>query len=339
MAENIQDFSAANNFLNPVSLMPAESEFDITPGTHSLFGGAVSQDKAKSAQQFINAQLQRLPQENQLRMMQTGAQIERFPLEEKQRAEQLRQEYANLKGKPVRQFVDESAELYGTPEWQRKSPQEKAQSYNTLAATWRAQHEGLDLPPSLSQYTGPETEQHLKDAHDMKRFSTAHQQELEKEKTKGKYTVEASQGRGVDAERIRAAELAARERGEKDQKVKEIRRLNRILLDPKATDEDKGLAESLLEREVEPLIDDKITKRWGNETSALYLPPEQQAMRTKMINEETAKMRKSYGLDKRNQPTAGNPNERVAVIGPDGKEGTLPRHQLEQAKAQGYKVK
>lgn len=338
MADSMQDFSAANQFLNPVSLMPSGGEFDLAPGSHSLFGSQVSQDKAGAAQQFINAQLKRLPQENQLRMMQTGAQIDRFPLEEQERAEKLRQEYSELKGKPTGQFVNEAAELYGTPDWQKKSPEEKAQSYGALANTWKARHPGLELPPGLDQYSGQSTEQHLKDAYDMRRYSVEHKQKLAEEELKGKYQVEAQRGRGVEAESLRNHEQRRAE-NEKTLKDKEILKLNKVLTDPKAGEDDKSLAEAQLERIVEPLIDDKITKRWGNETSALYLSPEKQAMRTRMVEAETAKMRKSYGLDRRGKPQAavGNPTDRVNVIGPDGKVGTLPRHQLEQAKAQGYK--
>jgi hypothetical protein len=338
MADSMQDFSAANQFLNPVSLMPSGGEFDLAPGSHSLFGNALAQDKAGAAQQFINAQLKRLPQENQLRMMETDAQIGRFPLEEQQRAEKLRQEYSELKGKPTGQFVNEAADLYGTPDWEKKSPEEKAQSYGALANTWKARHPGLELPQGLDQYQGQSTEQHLKDAYDMRRYSVAHKQKLEEETLKGKYSVAAQRGRGVEAEEIRAQELRDRERNEKTMKDKEILKLNRILTDPKSSEDDKSLAEAQLERIVEPLIDDKVTKRWGNETSALYLSPERQAMRTKMIEAETAKMRKSYGLDRRGpKPGGGNPTDRVNVVGPDGKAGTIPRHQLEQAKAQGYK--
>lgn len=341
MADSIQDFSAANQFLNPVSLMPSGSEFDLAPGSHSLFGNQVSQDKAMAAQQFINAQLQRLPEENRLRMMETGAQIERFPLEEQQRAEKLRQEYSELKGKPTGQFVNEAADLYGTPGWQTKTPEEKAQSYGALANTWKARHPGLELPQGLDQYQGQSTEQHLKDAYDMRRYSVPHKQKLEEEELKGQYQVKAQRGRGVEAEMLRNHELRRAGESEKTLKDKEILKLNRVLTDPKATEDDKSLAEAQLERIVEPMIDDKITKRWGNETSALYLSPERQAMRTKMIESETAKMRRSFGLDRRGgqQAPKGSPTDRVSVIGPNGKEGTIPRHQLDQAKAQGYKEK
>lgn len=331
-----------SDFVNPVSLYPSEGSMDLSSslGMHSLQGDAMNQGRAQAAEQFINAQLKRLPEENQLRMMQTQGQIGRFPLEEKARSEKLRQEYSELAGKPAGAFVDEAANLYGTPGWASKSPEQKAQAYGSLARSWENRHPGLQLPPGVKDYTGAETEQHLRDAYEMRRYGIPHKQKLEEEAVKGKYSVEAQRGRGVEAEQIRADELASRDRNEKTLKDKEILKLNRILTHPKSTNEEKDLAEAQLERIVEPMIDDKITKRWGNETSALYLSPERQAMRTKMIEAETAKMRKSFGLDRRGAKPGGaqgSPTDRVNVVGPDGKVGTVPRHQLEQAKTQGYK--
>jgi hypothetical protein len=83
---------------------------------------------------------------------------------------------------------------------------------------------------------------------------------------------------------------------------------------------------------VEPLIDDKLNKKYGNESNAMILErtsPGFMAQRQKAMDAERQQMRRSYGLKR----TDGQ----VDVVHPDGRKGTIPQEKLEAAKKAGYK--
>lgn len=325
----------ADDLLNPVSLMPSAGEFDLTPGTRSLFGGMNSYNKAQSAQQFIDAQLQRLPQENQLKMMQTQGQIEDLPQEQANRKEKLKQEYAALKGKPAQQFVDEAAELW--PNIKDKNPFEKAQAHGRLVQGWKQRHPGLQLPQELENYVPDVTDKHLEDAHNMKMYSTAHRQELEKGAQR-----EESHLVGADITgqyHLRAAQArAAAGQGQKEVTIPvRIRQLNQLIHKPGTSDEEKDNYRAELEGLVDPLIDDKLSKKWGDEMNALIFSrnnPDLAEKRRAGMESDRASLRRSYGLDAGGLPPKGGDRIRITK---DGKNFTVPKSQLETAKKQGYK--
>ena len=68
------------------------------------------------------------------------------------------------------------------------------------------------------------------------------------------------------------------------------------------------------------------------------------AQRTQLLNKATVMQRSLEALQQPQQNPAGQsslpppPAGRVNVIGPDGRSGTIPESQVEQAKARGYKL-
>ncbi len=324
----------ADDFVNPVSLFPSEGSQDLLPGMmHSLQGDAVNQDRAGAAQQFIKAQLQRLPQENQLKMMETQSAIGRQPMEDQKKKEQLRQEYSELQGKPVGKFVDDAAELWGTPGFKNKNPFQKAQAYGGMVAQWKQRHPGLQLPDELENYHPDTTDSHLQDAFNMKRYSSEFQQkqQLESEKTAG--TVEASRIRGVEAAALRAEimrELKAS--GQlKENPGQELSRIRRELNDSKVPAARKQELQLELEQAAGPLIEDQIRKKWGDESTALILgrgQPGFQEQRTAGMEKDRQAYRQAYGLQTTG-PRTIDETDRVSVVSPDGKEGTVPRSKLD----------
>lgn len=322
-----------SNDVNPVSLFPSEGSQDLLPGIHSLQGDATNQTRAASAQQFINAQLQRLPQETQLKMMQTQAEIGRQPMEDQKKKEALRQEYAELQGKPTGKFIDDAAELWGTPGFKDRNPFQKAQAYGGMVAQWKQRHPGLELPGDLENYHPDTTDSHLQDAFNMKRYHSEFQQKLQLEREKTAGTVEASRIRGVEAAQIRAQVMAElRAQGmlkENMNPQQEITRLKREKSNPKTSAERQSQISQELEDLVNPLIEDQVRKKWGDESTALILgrgQPDFAEKRAAGMEQDRQAFRRAHGLG---SPKAIDETDTVSVTGPDGTGGgTVPRSKL-----------
>lgn len=322
-----------SDFVNPVSLFPSEGSQDILPGRmHSLQGDAINQDRASAAQQFIRAQLQRLPQETQLKMMETESAIGRQPMEDSKKKEALRQEYAELKGKPVGALIDSAASLWGTPGFKDRNPFQKAQAYGGIVNTWKARHPGLQLPSELENYHPDTTDQHLQDAFNMKRYDTEFQQKKDIELGKEQAQIAAQRGSRAEAAQIAAdarrdtAKLAQRDRSDK---LRWRHQQQQIINSPSASAQEKQEASANLEDDVAGEIEDKIVKRWGKATDA-FTPGQ-----IKRYEEGTAQYRKelrqSYGLEKAGgaAPKAIDETDRVSVLDAKGNEGTVPRTKLD----------
>lgn len=329
----------ADDFVNPVSLFPSEGSQDLLPGMHSLQGNAVDQNRASSAQQFINAQLQRLPQENQLKMMETQSAIGRQPMEDAKKKEALRQEYAQLKGKPVGALIDSAAELWGTPGFKDRNPFQKAQAYGGLVQGWKARHPGLELPPELENYHPDTTDQHLQDAHNMKRYDTEFQQKKDIEVGKELAQVQAQRGRGAEAAgiaadaRVQAAQLQKA----RTDKLAWRHQQQKIINDPSSNPEAKRMATANLEDDVAGEIEDKIVKRWGKATDAFT--PKQIERYDAGTSAYRDELRKSYGLEKAGVPEGPSPSsgKRVRITKDGGKTySTVPQENLQAAKSQGW---
>lgn len=94
-----------------------------------------------------------------------------------------------------------------------------------------------------------------------------------------------------------------------------------------------------LERGVgRPLEDDRVTITEGiGEPDFPGGEPPIRATR-KVAPDELETMRRTLGAPKAGAPAAGGASDRVTVISPGGKRGTIPRSQLEQAQKEGYKL-
>lgn len=192
--------------VNPISLMPDSSQFDLAPGLHSLYGSSVAMDRQQQAKQFIDAQLQELPYKTATNIGTLQGQIERLPMENQKKKEALAQEYSQLRGRPARELIDASADLY--PTIKDKSPPEQARAYESVKTQWKATHPGMPLPTDLDTFHPENTMEHLKTAHDMKRYGVEFEKEMAKEEEKTRAHLGGaaiSAAGGMEQSRISAA--------------------------------------------------------------------------------------------------------------------------------------
>lgn len=324
-----------NEMLNANTLMPSAGELQLPGGLPSLFGSALSMDKANMAKQFIQAQLDELPYRTEANIGQLKNQIAQQPMEHNVKMAKLGQEYADLEGQPEREFIDEAGELWN--QIKGKDPISQARSYAQALEKWKRKYPGKQLPQELTNFSPETTMPLLEEAYNMRRYGIKFSQE--KQLKDEHNATEIRKAEIAAAARLQAARLS---RANQEKKVNPAQRrveLIRIIRDPNTSKDAKEVAKAELEDLVAPTIEEEIRKKFGDESTALFLGgsrPEYMNQRKAAIEAERALRRKAYGLD---QDTTVNkkpvPKGKVRVK-KDGQTYLLPENQLDQALKQGY---
>jgi hypothetical protein len=268
---------------------------------------------------------------NQLKTMQTQGDIEMEPTVHAQKLSEAQQHLAETRGKPAGILLEE---LGNASESINKAPEGmRPQLYQGIVQGIESRYPGMKFPDEWKQYN-PGTAAHLNILHEAS-INTPKQAQAERsENIKGRWGAYGQQIRGVEASQIRQDyQNYLRLSGQlKENPGQELSRIRRSLANPKLKDEDRAGLQQELEMAVEPLIDDKLNKKYGNESNAMILErtsPGFMAQRQKAMDAERQQMRRSYGLKR----TDGQ----VDVVHPDGRKGTIPQEKLEAAKKAGYK--
>lgn len=268
---------------------------------------------------------------NQLKQLQTQGDIEMEPTVHAAKLQEAQQHLAETKGKPAGLLMEELGNAADTinqaPEGMRP------QLYQGIVQGIQSRYPGMEFPEEWKQYT-PDTAAHLSILHEAAVNTPKQGQAERSENIKGRYGVMGQQVRGVEAAQIRQDYMNyLKMTGQlKENPGQELSRIRRSLANPKLKPEDRQGLQQELEMSVEPLIDDKLSKKYGNESNAMILErtsPGFMAQRQKLMDTERQQMRRSYGLQRS--------DGLVDVTDPSGRVGTIPREKLEAAKAKGYK--
>jgi hypothetical protein len=316
-------------FVNPNSLIPSGDNFNIGFAP-SAYGRSLDMYRADAAKQFIQEQLRRLPLASQVEQgeLQNKLALQPQQLQLKQAA--LAQEYSAIKGKPVAELVDNLADAW--PAAAKQNPITQSRIHANIIQDWKNKNPGIQLPPDMDNFNADSTPARWEDAYNMRRFNVQReaqleqfqiqkQTELQKARITAQANIEAQRGRGAEAAEIRGPSAGGLDK----QNIRRLGVLKGTIADLKSTDDQKENSAREAELLLADDIEDKITKRFGNEQATPFMRPEQLQARQQAIKQYRGQLMAAHGL--------------LVKVQRGDEEHMIPWSQLSEAKRQGFQIK